>query len=83
MCTLNTYLSIINKSNMHDTNIDWPTTTAASLIFKLSSMFENSVTNVCYSALLICFSMRLPTKVSLTLDLLVTIATEKIRSRSS
>ena len=43
-CTFNFYLSLINKINTNDTNTDSSTTT--SLMFKLSSLFENSVTKV-------------------------------------
>ena len=43
-CTLDSYLSIINKINTHETNTD--SSTAKSSMFKLSSLFENSVTKV-------------------------------------
>ena len=43
---VDSYPSIIIKTNTHETNTDSPTTTATSLMFKLSSMFENSVTKV-------------------------------------
>ena len=44
---MNSHLSIINKINTHSTNTDFVYDYAAtSLMFKLSSLFENSVTKV-------------------------------------
>ena len=46
-CTLNSYLSIINKINTHETNTDFVYDYAAtSLMFKLSNLFENLVPKV-------------------------------------
>ena len=44
---MNSYLSIINKINTHETNTDFVYDYAAtSLMFKLPSLFENSFTKV-------------------------------------